>query len=179
MNSKELHECISSDSIHEIDDMNGLFKSMLTEEVLSRYKSPNVPPHHLFFKVGDICLVMRTLTSRGDQISTNTRVRILSIGERCIRVETFATPKRNICIPRINFVFGLPWGHSFKISRKQFPLRLAYSMTFNKAQGQEFSKVALDVRVPIFSHGFLYVGLSRIRNVEDIIFLIRAVQDYL
>jgi hypothetical protein len=42
-------------------------------------------------------------------------------------------------------------------------------MIFNKAQGQEFQKVALDVRKPVFSHGFLYVGLSRIRNVEDIV----------
>jgi hypothetical protein len=173
MNPNLSHECISHDIIHEVDDANGCFQSMLTEEVLSRYKGPNVPPHILNLKVGDICLVMRTLTSRGDQISTNTRVRILSIGTSCIRVETFSNPSRRVCIPRIKFIFGLPWGHSFKIMRKQFPLRLAYSMTFNKSQGQEFTKVALDVRVPVFSHGFLYVGLSRIRNVEDIVILQR------
>ena len=71
-------------------------------------------------------------------------------------------------IPRIVLTpsdTGLP----FQISRRQFPLRLAYSMTINKAQGQTFKKVALYLKKPCFSHGQLYVALSRVSCFHDII----------
>ncbi|KAJ8584433.1 DNA repair and recombination protein PIF1 [Rhizopogon salebrosus TDB-379] len=34
-------------------------------------------------------------------------------------------------------------------------------MTINKAQGQSVKWVGLDLRTPVFSHGQLYVALSR------------------
>ena len=34
-------------------------------------------------------------------------------------------------------------------------------MTVNKSQGQSLKHVGLDLRTPVFSHGQLYVGLSR------------------
>ena len=34
-------------------------------------------------------------------------------------------------------------------------------MTVNKSQGQSLKYVGLDLRTPVFSHGQLYVGLSR------------------
>ena len=66
-------------------------------------------------------------------------------------------------IPRIRFNFRLPFGESFKICRTQFPLRLAYCITFNKSQGQEYNTVIVDLRKPPFTHGHLYVALSRVR----------------
>ena len=70
-------------------------------------------------------------------------------------------------IPRIQLApsdTGLP----FVLSRRQFPLRLAYSMTINKAQGQTFEKVGLYLQRPCFSHGQLYVAFSRARAFNDI-----------
>ena len=43
----------------------------------------------------------------------------------------------------------------------QFPVRLAFSMTINKSQGQSVKYVGLDFRTHVFSHGQLYVALSR------------------
>jgi Helicase len=40
-------------------------------------------------------------------------------------------------------------------------VRLAFAMTVNKSQGQSLRHVGLDLRTPVFSHGQLYVGLSR------------------
>ena len=54
------------------------------------------------------------------------------------------------------------------MERRQFPLRLAYAMTYNKSQGQEFDKVLVDIRKQPFTHGHLYVALSRIRIARNI-----------
>src|SRR3546814_505111 len=70
-------------------------------------------------------------------------------------------------LPRIRFKFRLPQG-SFEVMRTQFPLRLAYCMTYNKSQGQELQSVLMDLRKPAFTHGHLYVALSRVRQRESI-----------
>jgi hypothetical protein len=44
---------------------------------------------------------------------------------------------------------------------RQFPVHLAFAMTINKSQGQSVAHVGLDLWVPVFSHGQLYVALSR------------------
>ncbi|KAG5561533.1 hypothetical protein RHGRI_004541 [Rhododendron griersonianum] len=47
------------------------------------------------------------------------------------------------------------------MTRRQFPVKLAYAMTINKSQGQSVKFVGVDLRTPVFSHGQLYVALSR------------------
>ncbi|KAJ9541507.1 hypothetical protein OSB04_028013, partial [Centaurea solstitialis] len=53
---------------------------------------------------------------------------------------------------------------SFKFQRRQFPVSLCFAMTINKSQGQSFSKVGLFLRQPVFTHGQLYVVLSRVKS---------------
>jgi hypothetical protein len=103
-----------------------------------------------------------------DNIATNARVRIRQIGHSHIVATTIEDLPRTIVLPRIRFNFTLPFGTSFTITRTQFPLRLAYSMTYNKCQGQTLSKVLLDISTSPFAHGHLYVALSRVRSVYDI-----------
>jgi len=56
----------------------------------------------------------------------------------------------------------------FVLSWCQFPLRLAYSMTINKVQGQTFSKVGIYMQRPCFSYGQLYVTMSKARRFTDV-----------
>ena len=86
-----------------------------------------------------------------------------------IRVCTLSPDNRKYFnIPRIKFTVTLPYGRSIAMQRKQFPLRLAYAMTYNKSQGQEFSFVVCDIRKEPFTHGHLYVALSRIIIASNI-----------
>jgi hypothetical protein len=77
--------------------------------------------------------------------------------------------EQNVRIPCISFKFRFPYGKSYQLTRVQFPLHLAYAMTYNKSQSQTQQKVLLDITSPPFSHGQLYVALSRIRNCKKIV----------
>ena len=57
---------------------------------------------------------------------------------------------------------------AFKLERKQFPLKLCFAMTINKAQGQSVKYVGLDLRSAVFTHGQFYVGVSRVKSVLNI-----------
>jgi ATP-dependent exoDNAse (exonuclease V) alpha subunit len=108
---------------------------------------------------------MRGLSS-GDGFATNTRVIITEIQTHSIRVQTLKT-KKSFIVPKITFKIQMSFA-SYKLTRQQFPLKLAYAMTDNKSQGQEFDKVVVDTTKHCFSHGHLYVALSRIRSAHDI-----------
>ena len=71
---------------------------------------------------------------------------------------------------------NMPYGQSFQLTRMQFPLRLAYAMTFNKSQSQTLDRVLIDVTGPPFSHGQFYVAMSRVRDCQKIALYVREEQ---
>ena len=56
----------------------------------------------------------------------------------------------------------------FQLQRRQFPVRPAFAMTINKCQGQTLEYVEIDLTQPIFTHGQLYVALSRDRSFDSV-----------
>jgi len=57
--------------------------------------------------------------------------------------------------------------------RTQFSIRLYFTMTINKAQGQTLERVGIYLPQPNFSHGKLYVALSRAKTVNCVKILIK------
>jgi hypothetical protein len=57
---------------------------------------------------------------------------------------------------------------TLSFSRLQFPIKPAFAMTIHKVQGQTLSNIGISLNTEIFSHGMLYVALSRVREVSGI-----------
>ena len=68
---------------------------------------------------------------------------------------------KGVFIPRIPLSPSEDISLPFKFKRKQLPVRLSFAMTINKAQGQTIPNVGIYLLEPVFSHGQLYVALSR------------------
>lgn len=168
LNKNKSHTLLSNDKFDFVDDTKDILKSMINEDILNKYNDVSVPPHTLILKEDDICFIMRNLLKK-DGLTNNTRVKILKIQKYSIKVCTIDTRVPKVfTVPRIYFKVSLPYGRGFTMIRKQFPLRLAYSMTYNKSQGQELHKCLVDIRSPPFVHGHLYVALSRVKYYNNI-----------
>ena len=62
----------------------------------------------------------------------------------------------------------MPTDIEFEFKRLQFPIRLAFAMSINKAQGQSLSVAGINLQEPCFSHGQLYVACSRVGNPQNL-----------
>ena len=61
----------------------------------------------------------------------------------------------------------------FHWTRRQFPIRPAFAMTINKAQGQTLERVGVYLPSGVFGHGQLYVAASRVSTPDGIKFLVK------
>uniref|UniRef100_A0A8R1I851 ATP-dependent DNA helicase n=1 Tax=Caenorhabditis japonica TaxID=281687 RepID=A0A8R1I851_CAEJA len=57
----------------------------------------------------------------------------------------------------------------FHLKRTQFPVKLAFAISINKAQGQSFGRVGLYLPEDVFAHGQTYVALSRARSKNELL----------
>jgi hypothetical protein len=89
--------------------------------------------------MADICLVTDAINGLG--LANNLQVRVTNVRTHSVKVITMGDNEgRTVRIPRITFKFRMPYGKSYQLTRRQFPLRLAYAMTYNKSQSQNCQK---------------------------------------
>ena len=74
-----------------------------------------------------------------------------------------------VLIPRVSLIpSALSADVTFRFKRRQFPVRPAFALSINKAQGQTVRYVGLNLRIPVFAHGQLYVALSQATSSQNI-----------
>ncbi|KAF7145878.1 hypothetical protein RHSIM_Rhsim04G0159300 [Rhododendron simsii] len=104
-----------------------------------------------------------------DGLCNGTRMMVVKCGSRIIEVKILTGDKfgKLAFIPRISLSPSSS-DFPFHLTRRQFPVRLAYVMTINKSQGQSVKFVGVDLCTTVFSHGQLYVALSRCTSFDRI-----------
>nr|CAD2208897.1 unnamed protein product [Meloidogyne enterolobii] len=126
--------------------------------------SPNgFPLHELKLKKNAIVMLIRNLNIE-QGLCNGTRMLVQELRTNLIvcRLLTGDRVGQLVYIPRITLCCD--GEYPFDLHRHQFPLVLAFAMTVNKAQGQTLEKLGIDLSKDVFSHGQLYVALSRVRS---------------
>ena len=171
-NKNRSYTLFSKNEFADIDDpYNNLKQLFLCENLNEKLINHDVPVHKLVLKIDDICLLSVNYY-RKIGLTKNRKVIIKSIDYKKIAIVIAGKSNYNetdwIWIPRIKFRFRYNNGNSFAILRTQFPLRLAYCLTYNKSQGQTCNRLILDTTYPPFSHGHFYVAITRCRDYRNI-----------
>lgn len=143
--------------------------SELPTEYLNTLAFPNFPPHRLQLKIGCAVILLRNLAP-GDGLCNGTRLIVKDIQPKVLqcRIMTGSRNGDDVLIPRISLIMGASLKLPFEVHRLQFPVRLSFAMSINKAQGQSLRHVGLDLSLPVFSHGQLYVALSRATQHDSV-----------
>jgi len=169
----------SADSVleegkHDLEDGN-----TVPVEYLQSLEPAGLPPAHLRMKPGCPLILLRNLRP-ADGLCNGTRMTLLRTQQRVLEVQIMGGEHngRIALLPRISLIPSTEEGYTFQFKRKQFPVKLAFAMTIHKAKGQSLRYVAVDLRVPVFAHGQLYVALSRATSANRVKVLLKNNTDY-
>ena len=158
MTNVETFEKYSMDTI--IDSTNNIYPT----ELLNSLKPKGFPPHKLILKPGTPLMLLRNLLPK-QGLCNRTRLHFISMVGRFILQCKNIDNGEIVLIPRITL--NTTEKNCYIIfSQHQFPVTPAFAMTINKSQGQTLGTVGLYLAKNVFTHGQLYVALSRVKKSE-------------
>jgi hypothetical protein len=162
------HTYYSFDGV--VDDTQNLYQV----EFLNQLTPTSLPPHRLTLKKEAPVICLRNLDP-ANGICNGTRLICKTFERNVMEAEIAAGDHKGkrVFIPRIVLHTSDGFNMPFTLRRGQFPVRLAFALTINKAQGQTIPNVGVYLPESVFCHGQLYVALSRATSPEKISILVK------
>ncbi|SGY12903.1 BQ5605_C011g06650 [Microbotryum silenes-dioicae] len=153
-------------------------ESIFSIEYLQSLNIPRMALHAAKFKVGCPVKLLRNLDPAAG-LCNGTRLLLTRLHTRVLEaiILTGDHAGQPVLLPRITLKTGSSAELPFTLHRTQFPIRLAMAMTINKSQGQSLAQVGVCLETPVFSHGQLYVALSRATNVDGVRVLLHQTEN--
>ncbi len=154
----EILQLLSADTVFNNENLPD---PLYPIEFINSININGIPLHNLKVKLGAPLMLLRNLDiTKG--LCNGTRMTLISVTNNVLRVRLIngSHSGNEAFIPRIELSpadNALP----FKLKRRQFPVRLCFGMTINKAQGQSMQNLGVYLPNPVFGHGQLYVAISR------------------
>jgi hypothetical protein len=158
---------------HSIDSVEDDPQNYYPLEFLNSLTPNGLPPRMLKLKINRPIVLLRNI-DLANGLCNGTRLVVRVFQKNAIDAEIVLRQHSGMRV----FLSRIPLCPSddemfpFHLKRKQFPVRLSFAMIINKSQGQTIPNVGVYLPDPVFSHGQLYVTLSRATAAKNIKVLI-------
>ena len=150
------------------DMVNEAESHIYPTEFLNTIELQGIPPHTLELRQGSVIILLRNLNPSEGHVN-GTRYIVQNLLPHVIDAISISGSNvgTRIFLPRI-WLTSKDSTLPFEMRRKQFPVKLAYSMTANKSQGQTLDFVGIYIPTEFFSHGQFYVAMSRVGRMDSL-----------